>query len=108
MNWCLYRLKRQVVNKEVTAIKDIAVLGLINVPSSKTADAIMEALIRSGESIKADMFLEEEGGWPDNVRRRWKSLKNNLEWNDIMETIAKRRSAGPDGRTAGLIRGEEN
>ena len=90
MNWCLYRLKRQVVNKEVTAIKDIAVLGLVNVPNSKTADAIMEALIRYGESIKADMFLDEEDSWPVNVRRRWKSLKNKLEWNDLMEAIAKR------------------
>ncbi len=97
MNWCLYRLKRQVVNKEVTAIKDIAVLGLINVPSSKTADAILDALIRSGESIKADMFLDEEDGWPDNVRRRWKSLKNKLEWNDLMVTIAKRSSGGQYG-----------
>jgi len=94
MNWCLYRLKRQVVNKEVTAIKDIAILGLINVPTSKTADAILEALIRSGESIKADMFLEEEDGWPANVRRRWKSLKKKLEWNELMETITKRSSGG--------------
>jgi hypothetical protein len=97
MNWCLYRLRRQLVNKEVTAIKDVAVLGLVNVPSSKTADAIMEALKIFGTSINADMFLEAEDGWPVNVRRRWKSLKNKLDWNDLMETIAKRGVGGQLG-----------
>src|SRR5260370_23818453 len=94
MNWCLYRLKRQMVNKQVTAITDIAVLGLINVPSSKTADTIMEALIRAGQSITVDMFLDKEDVWPVNVRRQWKSLENKLEWNELMQTIAKRSSSG--------------
>jgi hypothetical protein len=99
MNWCLYRLRRQIVNKQVTAITDVAVLGLVNVPSSKTADTIMEAIIRSGQSITADMFLEKEDVWPADIRRRWKSLKNKLEWNQLMETVAKRSSGVHSGKS---------
>src|SRR5260370_25954795 len=94
MNGCVSRWNCGVANKDVPVIKNSRIPGLTNVPPSKTADAIIEALNRSVESIKADMFLEEEDDWPDNVRRRWKSFKNKLEWNDLMETIAKRSSGG--------------
>jgi hypothetical protein len=96
-NWCLYRLKRQLVNKEVTAIDDVPVLGLVNVPDSKTADTIMEALMASGMSIEADMFLDDEEGWPVAVRRQWRALKNKIEWNDLMETIAERSRGSHQG-----------
>jgi len=92
-DWCLYRLKRQMKNKQLTTIKDIPVLGVTNVPETKNADAVISAIMLSGTSIGADMFLEREDRWPAEIRRRWKAFKNKVAWDDLMRQVSKRVSA---------------
>jgi hypothetical protein len=74
-------------------VKDIPVLGLTNVPDSKSADAVISAVMISGTSIDEDMFLEREDRWPAEICSRWKSFKNKLDWDDLMEKIGKQMGA---------------
>jgi hypothetical protein len=95
MNWCLYRLKPHIAI-EVSRPPESPIIGLVDVPDTKTAGVILDTLVLGGHIIESDMFLEEEPNWSASLRNQWDSVPK-MTWKRLLAKAGMRTRTSGSG-----------